>query len=187
MTALWRRKLRIIRKIAVSAGIAVSLLAMAACNGSQQPTTATINNPETQNLPGAQATANSSTLFTLGGGGKSSNTSQATGIQVNAYLWRATLDTLSFMPLVSADPFGGVIITDWYSPPATPGERFKANAYILSQQMSANAIQVSLFHQVQQNGQWVDAAVDPDTVSGLEDRILARAADLRAEAENTKD
>ena len=106
---------------------------------------------------------------------------------VNSYLWHASLDTLAFMPLSSADPFGGVIITDWYSPPATPNERFKANAYILSQQMTANAIQVSLFHQVLQNGQWVDAAVDPNTVSGLEDRILARAADLRAAAENTQD
>ena len=95
-------------------------------------------------VPGAQATAESRPLVVLGGG--KSGGGQGTGIQVNAYLWRATLDTLSFMPLVSADPFGGVIITDWYSPPATPDERFKANAYILSQQMTANAIQVSLFH-----------------------------------------
>jgi hypothetical protein len=110
----------------------------------------------------------------------------ATQIQVNAYLWRATLDTLAFMPLVSADPFGGVIITDWYVPPATPGERFKVNAYILSKQMTANAIQVSLFHQVLQNGQWVDQPADPAAASGLEDRILARAADLQAEAQNTR-
>ncbi len=79
-----------------------------------------------------------------------------------------------------------MIITDWYSPPATPDERFKANAYILSQQMSANAIQVSLFHQVRENGQWQDTDVDPATVSGLEDRILARAADLKAEAQSSK-
>ena len=176
--------MRILLKIAFSTGIAAGLLALTAC-GSAQPTTATVNNYQTQNLPGAQATAESRPLITLGGG-KSSG-SGGTGIQVNAYLWRATLDTLSFMPLVSADPFGGVIITDWYSPPATPDERFKANAYILSQQMTANAIQVSLFHQVLQNGQWVDAAVDPNTVSGLEDRILSHAADLRAAAENTQD
>jgi len=172
-------------KIAVSTGATISLLALSAC-GSTGGTTATVNNYQTQNLPGAQATAQSRPLIVLGGGNKNTG-SQATGIQVNAYLWRATLDTLSFMPLVSADPFGGVIITDWYSPPATPDERFKANAYILSQQMTANAIQVSLFHQVLQNGQWVDAAVDPNTVSGLEDRILSRAADLRAAAENAQD
>jgi hypothetical protein len=183
MVALWRHKLRILLKIAGSTGIAAGLLALSACGSS--PTTATVNNYQTQNLPGAQATAESRPLVVLGGG--KSGGGQGTGIQVNAYLWRATLDTLSFMPLVSADPFGGVIITDWYSPPATPDERFKANAYILSQQMTANAIQVSLFHQVLQNGQWVDAAVDPNTVSGLEDRILSRAANLRAAAENTQD
>ena len=186
MKALWRRKLRIMRKVAVSTGFAMSLFALSACGGSSQPTTATINNPQTMMLPGAQANASTSSLFTFGSG-KASSTPQGAGIQVNAYLWRATLDTLSFMPLVSADPFGGVIITDWYSPPATPNERFKANAYILSQQMNANAIQVSLFHQVLENGQWVDAAVDPGTVSGLEDRILSRAADLRAGEENTTD
>ncbi len=177
--------LRIKLKLAFSTGIALGLLGLSAC-GNSQPTTATVNNPETQNLPGAQASANSHPLFTLGGG-KSNSSQQGPGIQVNAYLWRATLDTLSFMPLASADPFGGVVITDWYSPPATPNERFKANAYILSQQMNANAIQVTLFHQVLQNGQWADAAVDPNTVSGLEDRILSRAADLRAAAENTND
>jgi hypothetical protein len=173
--------LRIKLKIAFSSGITAGLLALSAC-GSSQPTTATVNDYQTQNLP----SANSHPLFTIGGG-KSNSSQQGAGIQVNAYLWRATLDTLSFMPLASADPFGGVIITDWYSPPATPDERFKANAYILSQQMTANAIQVTLFHQVLQNGQWVDAQVDPNTVSGLEDRILSRAADLRAAAENTND
>ncbi len=176
--------MRILRNFVLPAGLAASLLALAACGHTPQPTAATINNPETQGLPPQMANGNSGSLFTFGG--KSSSAPAATGIQVNAYLWRATLDTLSFMPLVSADPFGGVIITDWYSPPATPGERFKANAYILSQQMSANAIQVSVFHQVLEGGQWVDAPVDPATASGLEDRILARAADLRAEAENTR-
>jgi hypothetical protein len=175
---------RIQWKIGFSIAVA-GLLGLSGCGGSG-PTEATVNNPETMYLPGAQASADSHPLFQLGGA-KSSGSVQGTGIQVNAYLWRATLDTLSFMPLASADPFGGVIITDWYSPPATPNERFKANAYILSQQMTANSIQVTLFHQVLQNGQWVDAAVDPGTESGLEDRILSRAADLRAADENTKD
>jgi len=172
-----------IAKIASFAGLGLSMLAMTACSGAPQPTQATINNPETQTLPPQQANADTSSLFSFG---KSTGGTQASsGIQVNAYLWRASLDTLSFMPLVSADPFGGVIITDWYTPAAAPGERFKANAYILSQQLSANAIQVSVFHQVLQGGTWQDAPVDPGTVSGLEDRILARAADLKAESENS--
>jgi len=172
-----------ITKIVSFAGIGLSLLALTACGGGAQPTQATINNPETQNLPPQQANANLSSIFAFGKG--TGGTQPSSGIQVNAYLWRASLDTLSFMPLVSADPFGGVIITDWYTPPATPGERFKANAYILSQQLTANAIQVSVFHQVLQGGHWTDAPVDPGTVSGLEDRILARAADLKAESENS--
>ncbi len=168
------------------AGLTAGVLALAlgGC-GSTQPKQTAIFDPQSTNLPGAMSQPSSGALFSFGGGAKS-NGGVSTGIQVNAYLWRASLDTLSFMPLVSADPFGGVIITDWYSPPATPGERFKANAYILSNQMSANAVQVSLFHQVQENGQWVDAEVDPATASGLEDRILARAADLQAEAQNTR-
>lgn len=145
-----------------------------------------VNNTMAQSIPGSGPNGENAMPGLGFVFGKGNTPNSATGIQVNAYLWRATLDTLSFMPLVSADPFGGVIITDWYSPPATPNERFKANAYILSQTMSANAIKVSLFHQVLQNGQWVNADVDPATVNGLEDRILARAADLKAEAANTK-
>jgi hypothetical protein len=175
--------LRIFGKTAAPAWL-LGALTLTAC-GTQPTQNTNIYNPETANLPGAMATNTGGSLFTFGkGSGGTAN--QATQIQVNAYLWRATLDTLAFMPLVSADPFGGVIITDWYVPPATPGERFKVNAYILSKQMTANAIQVSLFHQVLQNGQWVDQPADPAAASGLEDRILARAADLQAEAQNTR-
>ncbi len=147
-----------------------------------------VNNTIGQAVPGAGTNGENATpgLGFIFGKGNTGSSQPGTGIQVNAFLWRATLDTLSFMPLVSADPFGGVVITDWYTPPATPGERFKANAYILSQTMSANAVKVTVFHQVQQNGQWVDAPVDPSTASGLEDRILARAADLKAESQNSK-
>jgi hypothetical protein len=176
--------LRVLKILLLPAALAGGL-SLSACGGNTQPEQTQIFDPQTTNLPGAMAQPSSGALFSFGG--KSSGGSgQGTGIQVNAYLWRASLDVLSFMPLVSADPFGGVIITDWYTPPATPGERFKANAYILSQTMSANAVQVSIFHQVLQNGQWVDAEVDPATASGLEDRILARAADLKAEAQNTR-
>jgi len=182
-------KLRLGARKALSCLLVLS--GLSACShlpGAQPLSEGQVNNTAMQEVPGSNVNGTNDTPglgFIIGKGAV--NRQQGTGIQVNAYLWRATLDTLSFMPLTSADPFGGVIITDWYSPPATPSERFKANAYILSQQMNANAIQVTLFHQVLQNGQWVDAAVDPNTVSGLEDRILSRAADLRAAAENTTD
>jgi hypothetical protein len=102
---------------------------------------------------------------------------------VNAYLWRGALDTLSFMPLASADPFGGVIITDWYSPPTVTGERFKATAYILGRELRSDGVRLSVFRQVLQNGQWVDAPVSQSTVGEMEDKVLARARELRAQAQ----
>ena len=111
-------------------------------------------------------------------GGNSGESSQA-GIGVNSYLWRASLDTLNFMPLASADPFGGVIITDWYSDPTTPTERFKATVYILDTRLRADALNVSIFRQQQVNGAWNDATVDPDTEIQIENAILTRARQLR--------
>lgn len=115
--------------------------------------------------------------------GKSRSAGGAAGaaLGVNAYLWRGALDTLSFMPLASADPFGGVIITDWWEPPQAPGERFKANCYILGRELSAGALRLSIFRQVMTNGQWADATVSPGTISDIENRILDRARTLRAE------
>lgn len=101
------------------------------------------------------------------------------GVGVNSLLWRASLDTVSFMPLVSADPFGGVIITDWYTPPATPGERFKVNIYILGRALRADGIRASVFRQQDMGGQWVDAPVALNTATDLENAILTRARQLR--------
>ena len=108
------------------------------------------------------------------------NVGQAVG--VNAFLWRAALDTVSFMPLVSADAFGGVIITDWYAPPETPHERFKLNVYILGKDLRAEAVRVTVFHQKETNGQWQDVASEQQTGNELEDTILARAERLRSQA-----
>jgi hypothetical protein len=101
---------------------------------------------------------------------------------VNAYLWRGALDTLSFMPLASADPFGGVIITDWYTPPTSINERFKATAYILGRELRSDGVRVSIFRQVLQDGHWVDASVSPVTVGEIENKVLARARELREQS-----
>ena len=101
------------------------------------------------------------------------------GVGVNSLLWRASLDTISFMPLVSADPFGGVIITDWYTPPATPDERFKVNVYILGRALRADGIRASVFRQQNQGGTWIDAPVALNTATDLENAILTRARQLR--------
>jgi hypothetical protein len=114
---------------------------------------------------------------------RDNNGGSGTGIGVNAYLWRGALDTLSFMPLSSADPFSGVIITDWYSPPGVTDERFKATAYIMSRDLRTDGVRLSIFRQVLQNGQWVDAPVSPDTVGDIENKVLARAVQLRQQSE----
>jgi hypothetical protein len=109
----------------------------------------------------------------VGGGG-------GAGVGVNSYLWRATLDTLSFMPLASADPFGGVIITDWYSPPEQQAERFKVNIFILGRELRADGVRASVFRQKRDpGGSWVDASVDQATGTDLENAILTRARQMR--------
>ncbi len=102
------------------------------------------------------------------------------GIGVNSFLWRASLDTISFMPLSSADPFGGVIITDWYSPPETQDERFKVTVYILGRDLRADGVRAAVFRQRHDgNGNWIDANVKKLTAVDLENAILTRARELR--------
>ena len=102
------------------------------------------------------------------------------GIGVNSFLWRASLDTISFMPLSSADPFGGVIITDWYSPPETQDERFKVTVYILGRDLRADGLRAAVFRQRQDgNGNWIDSTVKQRTAVDLENAILTRARELR--------
>ena len=117
-------------------------------------------------------------LNIFGGKGKEADDG-STGIGVNSFLWRASLDTISFMPLASADPFGGVIITDWYSAPNAPEERFKVNVFILDKQLRSDGVQVKVFRQVRSGNGWTDAQVSQDTAPKLEDAILARARELR--------
>lgn len=102
-----------------------------------------------------------------------------TTIGVNAYLWRAALDTVSFAPLLQADANTGVIITDWYANPKAPGERVKLTVTILDQDLRADALRVAASRQVLQNGTWVEAPVSAATVEKLEDIILTRAREIR--------
>src|SRR3954470_7359073 len=105
--------------------------------------------------------------------------SRVTTIGVNSYLWRAAIDTVSFAPLLQANPQSGVIITDWYANPKAPGERVKLTVAILDADLRADALRVAASRQVYQNGTWVDAPVAAATVQKLEDIILTRARDLR--------
>ena len=108
--------------------------------------------------------------------------SKVTTIGVNSYLWRATLETLSFMPLLQTDSNGGVVVTDWYPNPQLPTERIKLTVTILDQDLRADAVRVAALRQVAQNGQWVAAPVQAATTQKIEDQILTRARDLRRQS-----
>jgi hypothetical protein len=101
------------------------------------------------------------------------------GLAINPFLWRAALEATNFMPLAQTDPVGGVIISDWYSPPETPDERFKLTVYVLDRELRADAVKVSVFRQMREADGWRDAAVDPATAGRIEDNILTLARELR--------
>jgi hypothetical protein len=159
------------------------LLAFSACSGKNAPET------EAKYPTGAERSQVKDDIYAkpdsiFGGDGLSLDGSgdgdkAQTGIGVNAWLWRATLDTISFMPLSSADPFGGVVITEWYQPPESEGERFKLNAFIQDKQLKANAINVKVFRQVKRAGAWKDADTSENMATELEDAILTRARRMR--------
>jgi hypothetical protein len=161
--------------------VGLAAVALTACNGTPQ-------DPYTSPRNDYLSKYGTNNQSVLGEGGLSLNlfgknkdqSGGPAGIGVNTYLWRASLDTVSFMPLASADPFGGVIITDWYSPPDTPNERFKVNIFILDRQLRADGIRAAVFRQRREaDGRWQDVATDATTQTEMENAILARARQLR--------
>ena len=139
---------------------------------------------------GAIVAATALALTACGGGNSRPKAdlaaSRVTTIGVNSYLWRASLEALSFMPLLPTDSNGGVIVTDWYTNPNNPAERMKVSVTILDQDLRADALRVAASRQLAQGGGWVDAPVQAATVQKLEDVILTRARDLRRQASGVK-
>ena len=170
------------------AGYALGLLAvasLAAC-GRSTPSTIAPNQMFEPGPPAGSIIGDEGLNFSLGTSKSRPGSGQGgpgTGIGVNAFLWRGALATLGFMPLSSADPFGGVIITDWYTPQVSTQERFKATAYILSRDLRSDGVKVTIFRQVLQHNQWVDAPVSDITVSEIENKVLDRARRLREQAQ----
>jgi hypothetical protein len=166
-------------KILATAAIGLMLVA---CGGTDSsfPTT----EGRGPNNPNPDRNAERESIFgkdglVLFGGESSESASGGGGIGVNSFLWRASLDTVSFVPLASADPFGGVIITEWYSDPASPAERFKLTVYILDKRLRADGLKVAVFRQERAGTEWQDATANAATSVQLENAILMRARELR--------
>ncbi len=119
--------------------------------------------------------------FDFGFGGDGGSSGAPAGIGVNSFLWRASLDTVSFMPLQTTDPFGGVIISDWYQTPESPNERFKLSVFILDRELRADGVRVNAFRQERSGAEWADAEIDPEIPMQIENAILTRARQLRVQ------
>lgn len=162
-----------------------ALLTLSACSGieseAKYPTGADRASTDGDIYKEAPSIFGKGGLSILGGKDKKSDGS---GVVVNTYLWRAALDTVSFMPLASADPFGGTIITEWYSAPETPNERTKLNVFILGSDLSVSSLSVKVFRQVKSGAGWKDATVAKDTATKLEDAIFTRAREMKIAQEN---
>lgn len=161
----------------------LAMVGVAACTD-----TITVEEPQeyrteqTERIRDQYGTVHGEDGFSLGGSGSDQEPGAGPSIGVNVYLWRAALDTVDFLPLAQADPFGGVIITDWYAPPETPSERFKLTVFIRDRVLRADGIKVSVFRQTEDPRGWVDATVDPNTSTDIENSILTRARELRIAA-----
>lgn len=158
------------------------VLGLPACNTGLEPP-GPIDREQTARIRDQYGTVTGQDGFTLFSTRQRDNGGAAVGgsgaIGVNPFLWRATLETIDFMPLISTDSSGGVIITDWYSPPETPDERFKINVFILDTALRADGVRVSVFRQTRSETGWSDATVEPKTATSIEDSILTRARELR--------
>ena len=98
---------------------------------------------------------------------------------VNAFLWRASLDTVSFIPLDIVDPIGGVITTQWYEDTNNSNERIKLTIYIKDRRLRADGLSVNIFREVMLTDRWVKADTNPDTANLIEASILTKARELR--------
>lgn len=141
--------------------------------------------PVTQNPdPMERSRERAGSLFgdgiTFGGTDRGGERGAGTGVAVNSYLWRASLDTISFFPMAQVDAFGGVIITEWHSLPEAPNERYKLNVYILGRELRADGVRVAIFKQARaSNGEWRDVPVPEGAATEVENAILTRARQIR--------
>lgn len=155
-------------------------LSIAACNGLGGDTSSFPVDNETARLERQGKITGEGGLTLFDGGSGDEDNAGGNGIGVNSFLWRATIDTISFIPIATADPFGGVITTDWYEDSAAKGERIKINALILDDRLRADGVRVSVFKQnLDENGNWRDTAVDKEVSRKVENKILSRARELR--------
>jgi uncharacterized protein DUF3576 len=171
----------VLKNISFLATVFLLAGAVVSCSGVKSERT-TVDSVQSPDEVRRQATGKlfGDDALTFGGPERPSELDAGGGIGVNSFLWRASLDTVTFMPVNSADPFGGVIITDWHTPKEAPvDERFKLNIYILGRALRADGVRVAVFRQVKDGPSWRDAPVTEGVGIKIEDAILMKARQLR--------
>ncbi len=118
----------------------------------------------------------------LGQNDDNKSSSASITMNVNVYLWRGALETLSFMPLNSADPIGGTIITDWYSTSDNQTERCKLNIFITGKKLKTENLKVTTFCQEFQNQIWVNKVIGDENNIKIENAILNKAKKIRLQS-----
>lgn len=118
-----------------------------------------------------------------GGGSLGGGLAGGAGIGVNPYLWRASLESVSFMPIYQADSAGGAILTDWYTNPNAAEEQFKVNILLLGRELSPSALNVSVFKRVKTANGWSELGAQETTANELEETILTNARSYRVRAQ----
>lgn len=113
-------------------------------------------------------------------GGKLKRSPGSNGIGVNSYLWRATLDVVYKLPLITVDPFGGTILTDWQQVPGIPNERYKLNIAIISSELRSDGLRVHAFTEQKQGSKWVKIKTNPSFSQAIEEKILYKAREIRS-------
>ena len=149
-------------------------------SGNTRAYTGTVNNPGGPMASEAYRPAGPRSDFAQ----NSPTGARAATVQVNRFAWRASLDSISFMPLASSDPYGGAIATDWYVAQRSPNERLRVNIIVGGPDLRSDTVRVTVFRQERRGGKgdWVNAAVDPGTGQSLENAILQRARELEQRA-----
>lgn len=173
-----------VRKGVARTGVAALfavLLLMAGCAKDQRQGPVIGENAETSNMGQKGTTGPVGVRRAFTRTGRAVKTGRA---QINGFLWRAALDTVSFMPISSVDSFGGVIITDWYTPPETPGERLKVTILVRGDALRSDGVKVTVFRQIKKDDGWVGAVVEKNTQIDFENVILSQARVLRNQARN---
>ena len=167
------------QKIIVKTLLIISAMLLVACSG------VTVTREET---PVQKRQRESQSLLT-GQAGRGINLNQALGgsqsgaaLPVNALLWRASIDTLSVVPLNSIDTYSGTIISDWYKNPENPNQRIKIALFVLDQELRSDAIKAEVYvqHRTSASNDWTDAGRDTELAIRLEELVLTRAREIRA-------